>query len=670
MKYKSLLNPIRVGNLIIKNRLIYPNASPHFLQGPENYPSENYRAFVANLAKNGAGIIIVAEWDNPNQRKFPADIDISHMQSFDLSDPAVHNYLSQMAEEVHFYGSKLIISMRLTFPDGYSLSGGPPMGPPPQKTTEAIPVELIPQAIQNNVEQVRFYKLLGFDGVDLRCDMDMAPKPDERHDAYGGTLENRTRFMREFYAEVKRRFGGDFINHATIAWEQPNGYGMRAGAGMGYLQEDAEEFIRLTEGVIDIVEVRDNSVCTSHPTGYTMKEGVHPALDFAARMKVKGYKTLLEPIGGFQLPEEMDRAISEKKCDFFGAARAFMADYEYGEKLYEGRGDDIVPCIKCNKCHGTILPEHEPWVSVCSVNPVMGKCGKLGRMLGARKPGAKKVAVIGGGPSGMRSALIAAREGHVVTLYEKTETLGGQLFHSDYFSFKWPIKKYKEWLVNQLSESTVEILLNTEPTPEEIQQKGYDAIIAATGAVPSVPRNINGLYDENGAVNKGVMTCLDGIRQEKSLGKHVIIVGGSEVGMETAMYLCEMGHEVTVLTRQGELGHNCSKLHYITMAWVKVTPDGCAVNAPAWERYENLHGIVNAETVSVSDGTVTYLDKQSQSHTITGDSVLICGGMDRETDAAMKYAGLSVKYFAIGDCVGAGNLQMCNEQAYAAAMNI
>ena len=667
--YRNLLRPVLVGGQVIKNRLVYPNASPHFLQGPETYPAEGYRAFMANLARNGAAVIITAEWNNPDQRRGTADMDMTHMQAFDLTDPSVHNYLSQMAEEVHFYGSKLLISMMLDCPAGYSILGLPEMRPG-GKPTEMLPKERIPEAIQLNVERARFYQLLGYDGIDLRCDMEMIPKGDLRGDEYSGSLENRTRFMRETLAEIRRQLGPKFLIHGTIAWEQPDGYGPNTRANCGYSEQDAAEFIRLTEGVIDIMEVRENNVCTSHPTGYTFQPGEHPALDFCARMKAAGVNMLLEPIGGYQDPAEMEAALAEGKCDFFGMARGFMADYDYGKKLYEGRGEDIVPCILCNKCHGVILPDHDPWLSVCSVNPLMGKTSRIARLVGNEKPKPQRIAVIGGGPAGMRAALYAAEQGHAVTLYEKTGTLGGQLFHGDYFSFKWPIRRYRDWLIRQLEESPAEVRMNTCPTPEEIEAAGYDAVFAATGAVPTLPHSIQGLYQADGTPAPGVLTCLDGIPREKELGRHVVICGGSEVGMETAMFLCENGHDVTVLTRQKELGHNCSKLHYVTMAWIRRMPDGSAHEAPAWERYPNLKGIVNVTTESVQGGTVVYRDAEGVSHTLEADSVLICGGMKPLTQEAMQYAGLSTRFFAIGDCADAGNLEQCNEQAFAAAHNL
>ncbi|MBD9209398.1 MAG: hypothetical protein EGQ01_00085, partial [Ruminococcaceae bacterium] len=312
--------------------------------------------------------------------------------------------------------------------------------------------------------------------------------------------------------------------------------------------------------------------------------------------------------------------------------------------------------------------------------------------------------------AGMRAAIYASQRGHDVTLYEKSGKLGGQLFHSDYFPFKWPIKNFKNWLIYELGKSNVKVIMNTKPTRQMIVASGYDVVLAATGArvnIPNIPglkdeagklkpeymscldtcgrepelgkhvviaatgaqanlpRSIQGLRDENG--NALVRTCHDIFGRESELGKHVVICGASETGIETAMYLAQNGHEVTLLTRQVEIGHDCSKLHYITMAFVKAGPNGEAREASAWEAYDNLTGITEAETVKVEGSTVTYRMADGE-HTVTGDSVVICGGMTPLTAEAFDYSGLTTEFYAIGDCNGAGNLEVCNREAYSRAM--
>ena len=112
-RYKHLLSPLKIGNVVIKNRTLFPNASPHFLQGPETFPAEGLMTFYTNLAKNGCAIITLAEWDNPNQRQGEFYMDVVRMQSFDYSDPSVGNYFSQLADDIHFYGSRILVGARL-----------------------------------------------------------------------------------------------------------------------------------------------------------------------------------------------------------------------------------------------------------------------------------------------------------------------------------------------------------------------------------------------------------------------------------------------------------------------------------------------------------------------------------------------------------------------------
>jgi 2,4-dienoyl-CoA reductase-like NADH-dependent reductase (Old Yellow Enzyme family)/NADPH-dependent 2,4-dienoyl-CoA reductase/sulfur reductase-like enzyme len=676
-KYQHLLSPLKIGNVVVKNRTLFPNASPHFLQGPEIFPAESLRAFYANIAKNGCAIITLAEWSNPNQRKGPYYSDGPHMQNFDYTDPSVGNYFSQLADEIHFYGSKILVGINFPdFPEGYSLNGSKamnmgPMGPRP--ATQPATKEMIQQNIQDFVEKCRRFRAYGYDGYSMRVEGNLAASggmfgPSMRTDEYdSSTLENRTRYILECADAVKKAFP-DFIIEFGIAGEQPKGYG---GGAVGYGLDTAIEFAKLCEGRIDILQLREKDMCKSHPTGFTFQKGEHAVIQYAEAIKAAGVKKLLlQPVGGFQDPEELDRYIAEGKCDIIGMARAFFADPEYGIKLQEGRGQDITPCLWCNKCHGTILDDPDPWISVCSVNPKMGIESKVGRMVDPPR-GSKKVAIVGGGPAGMRTAIYAAQRGHAVTIYEKTNQLGGQIIHGDYASFKWPIGEYKAWLIRQLEENGVKVVLGCEATPELIASEGYDAVVACTGAAPKIPGSMEGFADEAGALKPEYKFCTDVFGHEAELGKDVVIVGASETGVETAMYLCENGHNVTLLTRQKEIGHDCSKLHYITMAFVGVDPvTGREGMRPAWEQYENLKGITNVTTKKVEGNTVYYVDAEGKEASITADSVVLCGGMKPLTDEALSFANAADQFLLVGDCNGCGNLQKVNRQAFSRAMQL
>lgn len=665
-RYHHLLAPIRIGNNIIKNRMILPNSSPHYLQGPETAPSDGYMAYLSGVARNGAAIVTVADWNNEQQRTMSIATEngndaSQHMQFFDEKDPGAQNYLSAMADEVHFYGARILLSTERIMPDGYTIAGGRD-NIVFEHVTKPIPKSMIPDAIEEAAQRIKKYQGFGYDGLAIRVDYIMCAR--DRDDEYGGSVENRTRYVRQFLQRVRELCGRDFILETTIAGAQPHGYD--GSLEFGYSFEETVEYAKLVEGLVDIITIREDDLYRCHPLGYSFRKGEHNTIAYCAKLKEAGVTTILSASGGFQDPDEMERYLAEGKCDMFTMARAFYCDSEYGEKLYDGRGEDIRPCLWCNKCHGTILPEgNDPWISVCSVNPEFGMQQKLPRMI--REPGKpRKIAVIGGGPAGMQAAITCSERGHTVTLFEKNSYLGGQLIHSESFRFKWPIRDYKNWLIRRLGQLGVDVRLNTLPTPDQIKAGGYDAVFAATGAKPVLPGSIQGLVGENGDAN--YPTCYDVFGRESELGHRVVIVGGSEVGVETGMYLAENGHDVTILTRQDELAKDASHLHYITWAFLKDNPDGKTQRrASAWEKYDNLRGILEVTTKKVEGGTVTFTDKDGVEHCVEGDSIVICGGSAPCVEEALAYAGIVNLYFAIGDCNRGGNIQLVTRDAWSKA---
>ncbi len=672
--FQHIIAPLAWGNNILKSHIYSSSALPHYLQGPETYPSDALMAFFSTLARNGAAIIPLDECAGYPEIRFQGGgmPDAAHMPMFDMKDPSVQNKLSELADEIHFHGSKLLLKTELTYPAGYSLHGGVGMDFLKGTTcaTEPIPERKMEKMIHDFVEKIRLYHSLGYDGLSIRTDQTVGWVPHERQDEYGGTVTNRTRLLRRCLSAVKRALGKDFLIEAVMAGELPLGYGGDFDASVdadgnkiletrprySYHLEDTIEFLLAADGIIDIVQLRERDAFLAQPTTYNFT-GEHRTADYARKIRAAGFRGLLALNGGFQDPNVVETFLRNGDCDLICMGRAFFADFDYFQKIQEERPADIVPCILCNRCHGTISA---PWVSSCSVNPQLGLQHKLSRLITPPKR-RKRVAVIGGGPSGMRAAIIATERGHQVTLFEKEPVLGGQLRHADYFQFKRPLRYYKQWLIRQLETLNVEIRLSSVPCPKDLTN--YDCVISAVGSRHIVPKICPEMPEHP-------LTCWDVIGHEEKLGRRVLLLGGSQTGVETAMYLAETGHEVVVLSRQKQLAKDAPPLHNITMDHVERDTKGYIRTFASWEKYPNLSWITGVRYKRVTDGSVTFTAEDGAVHTMEADRVVISGGVVSRVQEAMAYAGCTDEFYCIGDCNGMRNLQQCSRDAYAKASQI
>lgn len=673
-KYNHILQPIKIGNVILKNRLLSSNSLPHFLMGPESYPSDPVMLYQTGLARNGAAIVTILDWSDQRQRNGGGDG--CHFPMFNLEDPSVQNYMNQLSDGIHFYHSKASVAIMPLPPKGYGViaeehspfwpnelpdepmkapSAPPadtddvPMGPPMSPPVQQMERPQMDEMIARYVKVAKTYQSFGFDMITIHMSYNatvlaqfLSPLKNTRKDAYGGSVENRTRFPLELCRAIKDACGQDFLIEAQISGEEEHG---------GITIADTVEFAKLAEGIIDIFQIRAGDGDLNHPTGFN-SDRTPITLKVAEAIKQSGAKVVTAPIGGFQNVDDIERYLAEGKTDMVAAARAFFCDPNYYEKIVEGRGDDVIPCIRCNRCHGQGM--NGPWLSVCSVNPTLGLSHKLERMVSERPKRIKKVAIIGGGVAGMEAAVTAASRGHIVTLYEKADRLGGQLLHADFASFKWPIFDFKSYLIRQLDKTGVTVCLGTVATPELIASKGYDAVIVAMGAEAKLPP-VEGIKLEDGSICSGVWNPIATYGHAHELGKKVVVIGGSEIGTETGLYLTEQGHDVTVLTRQKQLAPESERVHYYTAFQLY------------WEQAEQFHYITKATTTKVAPGKVWYTDKSGTEHLIECDSIVACGGMEAKSQEALAFTGTGDEVFIIGDCNKIGNIQKSVRAGYSIA---
>jgi thioredoxin reductase/2,4-dienoyl-CoA reductase-like NADH-dependent reductase (Old Yellow Enzyme family) len=617
-KYPNLLSPLKIRNVIVKNRMINRAGSPpHNLQGPETYPSEVLREYYATMAKGCAIVSPRFGGGMFGTSRKTLRGDSAHMAIFDTSDPAVQNYTDQIIESIHSMGS-------LVMGGGMGMGG---IGGGSQSAKSAI---------QQAVDQAKQLEDQGYDVMGS-----MGARNINDKSALDQALEQNLAIQRSTNLLITSSM---MVKHPDLPPETNDGQSQ-----MLTSLEDAIAQAKAFDGYIDILLVTIGAGMASHPTNWNMEKDKPMTLSICQALRDAGVKkTLIAPNGGYHDPTLNDKWIASGLLDMVVMSRSWNSDDEYGKKLYDGRGEDVTPCLLCNKCHG--LSMNGPWITVCSVNPRLGLESAVKTI--SAPTFSKKVAVIGGGPAGMKAAITAAERGHKVTLYEKTDSLGGLLKHAKYSKYKWTLNDYSEYLIRQVKKAGVDVQLNTTATPEMIKAKGYDTVVAALGAEPATSKL-------QGSDAKNVIQGMDVYGRDKELGKNVVFIGGGEWGVETAIYIAEKGHNVFVLSPEKEL-LRLDRVHY---------PEYII------HTYDNLKNFdYETETVArrIADGKVYYTDASGAEKSVPADSVVIWGGLKARTDEAVKFSSAAGKAFhAVGDCtIKGGNVQKAIRTAYFAAVQI
>ena len=544
-KLVKLFEPGKMGKLEVRNRLVMAPLGHGFtLATKDGFVTDRLIAFHAARARGGVGFIqpttstLGPPYDTVTA--FSPGVltltDEAHVESAKRWTAAIHALGAKASFSLSHQGSALarIVQMR-PFKDrpewNRVVTATGTKDPATGFETFTLTIGEIQDIIEAFGQGAERGKAAGFDAVRIQgCHaylirQFLSPRTNKRTDEYGGSVEKRARFACEVIRRVRKAVGPDF----PIIFRMNGGEYFEGGITLDEAVEHARMFVDAGADVLDVSSGPPEAAHWQYVTMYQPSGLLVPAA--AAIKKATGATVIAVGKINAVLGE---RILEEGSADFIQMGRALMADPELANKAREGRLDEIQPCIYCGHCQsgGT-----QGAIANCTVNPA------LGRELDYRpEPAAKrkKILVIGGGPAGMESARILAQRGHEVSLFEKSDKLGGQwLAVSGLLPEENSLIKY---LSAGLERNGVKVHLQKEATPERVREENPEAVVVATGSVPSVP-------DIPGADSPNVVQAVDVLTGKVETGKEVVVIGGRTVGLCAALFLAGQGRKVSLVTR-------------------------------------------------------------------------------------------------------------------------
>ena len=521
---KKLFSPIEVGSLKLKNRVVMTAMDLSYTV--EGHVTDRVTAFYEERARGGAGLIIVGgcKIDEYSGAK----------QMMDISDDRFLPGLQRLTKSLHRYDS--CVAAQLFHAGKYAHSseiGRQPIAPSAiaSKFTREEPREMtgddIKRTVENFAEAAARAKRAGFEAVEILGNAGylisefLSPVTNKRTDEYGGSLEARMKFGLEVTDAIRRVVGKGFTVLIRLA-----GNDFMPG---GNTNTEARAFaVELEKHGVDAFNITGGW----HETRVPQVPMELPRGGFA--YLAKGVKSVVsKPViacNRINDPLLADKVIRQGNADMVGFARALLADPEMPNKAREGRLDEITLCIGCNQgCLDNSL-RHRP--VECMVNPRVGREHEVANKVQATHP--KKVMVVGGGPAGLFAAKTAALAGHRVTLYEKNENLGGQLFLAGAVEGRREFRPFVERLARQVETAGVSIHKNKKVEEAVVKGEKPDVVILATGGEPvklGIP----------GADRGTVVHAWDVLADKVDVGREVVVIGAGATGVDTALHIAQMG---------------------------------------------------------------------------------------------------------------------------------
>ncbi len=683
-KYEALFTPWKVGNVEIKNRIVLcpmggTSLFGWFELGGCKFDKEAAKFFLER-AQNNVGLIIPGI----------APLRDTFWGKWLWQNPKMFEDLKEFMEEIHKTGAKLFVQLtagmgrswaitdliaplhknkftrailKPVLDTSHELASPSPLPSrwDPEIITPEMTIKQIHEIIEAFAKTAKLCKDAGVDGVEVHAvhegyllDQFTMEWTNKRTDQYGGSFENRYRFPVEVVQAIKAACGQDFPVSVRYSVESKV-KGFREGAVPGEVYTEVGRNMAESEKAAKHLQDAGYDMLNADNGTYDSWYWAHPPMYMPQNCNledvahIKKFVDIPVVCAGRMEPDVGAQAVADGRIDGVGIARQFLADPQWITKLLEDRLEDIRPCICCHagcfnfsssKGHANTQDLMDTMhLARCALNPPTMQSNKY-YIAPAKK--CKSVAVIGGGIGGMETAIVCAKRGHKVTLYEKSDKLGGVFIAAAAPSFKEKDRDLITWYRREIAKyPQIEVKLQTEV--KDLSEIQADEVVIATGSrpnripVPGVEKAVQAIDFLLGA----------------PVGQNVTIIGGGLTGCEIAYELYLQGKNPTIVEMLDDL---------------ICTPGICLANTSFLRDFFKANQVpVHLETgvQEIKDGCVIVKDKEGKTFQIAADSVILSTGY-KPQPLAQKARHIHL----VGDCDKVGNLRSVIWQAWDVAMKL
>jgi 2,4-dienoyl-CoA reductase-like NADH-dependent reductase (Old Yellow Enzyme family)/thioredoxin reductase len=539
-----LFSPIRIGNMTSKNRLLMSAMSINFGVDDQCCVTDQLVEYFVERARGGIGMMLVGGGSvHPGGQELP---DLPQMYN-DHAIPALRKMVEKVKPYDTRFGVQLLHGGRQSYLPEKVAPSAIPAPAVVKGPVRALEIDEIKELVSCFGDSARRCREAGFEFVEIHgahgylINQFMAPNSNIRTDQYGGSFENRTRFLFEIISDIQAKAGHDFPVGIRINGNDyiENGWTLEETIRLAPLLEKAGAvYLHISGGVYGSSELTIPSMYTPHGCFVHLAEAVKQHVDIP-----------VIAVGRIKYPDHAEQILQEGRADMVALGRSVLADPYYPEKARLGNFSGIRPCVGC--CLGCIHAVLAKEPGSCVVNPDVGREYKLKQ---EEKPSKSlTVLIAGAGPAGMAAARQCARRGHKAIVCEKKSETGGLLSLASKAPGRGEINDILEFFRQEIKELKVDLRYDTELTLDLINEVRPHHVILATGSLPDMPV-IKGLFQ----TKMDLATNVDVMSGKEQVRNRVIVLGGGMTGLITADFLADQGRQVVVLNRKKSFAEEMS----------------------------------------------------------------------------------------------------------------